>query len=376
MRYVDQVASALDSHPGTPHSWLVGEPCFGPPVELTEALVRAARSPSYRYPPHEGLPELRRVLARHHSTEGAEVAPGQVAITSGAKGALLAVLATLLEPGDELIHPAPCYPAYPMMATRFGARPVAVPENGDGFRGWTEAVASRIGPRTRAVVLASPSNPTGSSLSSTAATGLVELCRAHGVRLICDEAYADFGFRPGREVLPAALDPDRSTVVQVRSASKSWALCSWRIGWLVADAALVTRVARAHASLVNPASGPAQAALCALPEVPADYTMSTRAAVRHRMSGLCSGLENAGLSVEKPDGGFYLWLDVAERCAAAGYDDVTDWCTDLARRFGIGLWPGHDFGGPRHVRIAATSPSDSEWRMALDALLAALTRGR
>lgn len=368
MRRVDLITSALESHAGTSTSWLVGEPCFDPPAELVEALAQAARMPNSKYPPHEGLPELRRVLAQHHSARGSSVAPAQVVVTSGAKGALLALLATILEPGDELIHPAPWYPAYPLMATRFGARPLAVPESGPDFEGWAAAVAPLIGPRTRAVVIASPSNPTGSTLSPAAAAELVELCRARGIRLICDEAYVDFRFTSGDENLPTDYDPDRTTVVQVRSASKSWALCGWRVGWLVADAPLVARVARTHASLVNPASRPAQTALCSLPEIPPEYVESARAAVHARMRALCDSLENAGFAFDAPNGGFYLWLDVADLCAAAGFDDVTDWCIDLAHHLGIGLWPGHDFGGTRHVRLAVTSPSDSDWPAALKTL--------
>ena len=145
MRNVDQVKAALDGHSGPTHSWLVGEPCFDPPTELAEAFARAAHSRSFRYPPHDGLPELREVLAERHSEDGRAVTPNQVAVTSGAKGGLLALLATLLEPGDELIHPSSCYPAYPIMASRFGSRPVVVPEDGGGFAGWVEAAASQIG---------------------------------------------------------------------------------------------------------------------------------------------------------------------------------------------------------------------------------------
>jgi len=373
MRNVDQVVAALDGRTRTVHSWLVGEPCVGPPPELAEAFVRAARSPTFRYPPHDGLSETRAVLAAHHSKGGHVVAPNQVAVTSGAKGGLLALLATLLEPGDELIHPRPCYPPYPNMTSRFGARPVAVPEEGGGFAGWAEAVASQIGPRTRAVVLASPSNPTGTTISSSAASELVDLCRDRGLRLICDEAYVDFRFAGDREVLPSDLDPDRTTVIQVRSASKSWALCGWRIGWLVADAPLITRVARTHASLINPAPGTAQAALCEVSEVPDGYLSSARASVDRRMTELCSTLRTNGFAVEKPEGGFYVWLDVAEQIEAAGVSDVVRWCVDLARRHGVGLWPGADFGGTGYVRIAVTAPSDTNWNSAVESLKQALT---
>ncbi|MEJ2581105.1 MAG: pyridoxal phosphate-dependent aminotransferase, partial [Acidobacteriota bacterium] len=223
------------------------------------------------------------------------------------------------------------------------------------------------------VVLASPSNPTGTTLGSRAAEDLVELCRDRGLRLICDEAYTDFRLALDSATLPADLDPERATVIQVRSASKSWALCGWRIGWLVTDSAMAASVTRCHASLLNPTSGPTQQALCALPDVPGTYLTAARASVAGRMSALASALGQAGISQMKPEGGFYLWLNVGREIEAAGAADGVEWCIDLARRHGIGLWPGADFGGADHVRIAVTSPPDANWQAAVEALVAALT---
>ena len=373
MRAVDDVIAALATHAGPQLSWLVGEPCFEPPAELVDAFARAAVSPSFRYAPRDGLPALREVLAQRHGAEGHALAADQIVITSGAKAGLLALLATLLAPGDELIHPQPCYPAYPAMASRLGARPVAVVECGGGFAGWSKAVAEAIGPRTRAVVIASPSNPTGTTLDTTEARALVEQCRDRGIRLICDEAYVDFRFAPDRQIVPAAFDPDRTTVVQVRSASKSWAVCGWRVGWVAADASLVARVARTHASLINPASGPAQTALCALPEVAADFLGSACSSVAHRIDELRSTLRAAGMSVSQPEGGFYLWLPVTQQMESAGMSSAAEWCVEVVRRSGVGLWPGDDFGGTHHVRIAVTAPSDPDWSTSVEALTAVLS---
>jgi aspartate/methionine/tyrosine aminotransferase len=372
VRAVDAVLAALAAHGGAGSSWLVGEPCVEPPAVLREALARAAREGSYRYPPSAGLPRLREVLAERHREGGARVAPEQVVVTAGAKGGLLALLAALLEPGDELIHPRPCYPAYPAMARRLGAQPVAVPETGRGFAAWAGAAADRIGPRTRAVVVASPSNPSGATLAADEARELVALCREQGVRLICDEAYGEFRFASGTEALAADFDPGRGTVVQLRSASKSWALCGWRLGWVVADADLAARVAARHAALLNPASGPAQAALAALPEVPADYLDTARSAVRRRLDAVYGALSERGHSLERPAGGFYLWLGLDRRRPGADGDGTTRFCVDAARTAGVGLWPGEDFGGPGHVRVAVTSPAAADWESALAALVAVL----
>jgi len=372
MRAVDEVLAALADRPEPPVSWIVGEPCFEPPSELVDAFVRAAKSPSFRYPPHDGLPTLREALAARFAVEGQSVAPNQVTITSGAKSGLFSLFATLLGPGDELIHPQPCYPAYPAMATRLGARPVAVAERDGNFSGWPEAVARHINPRTRAVVLASPSNPTGATLDAAQAYALVELCRNRGIRLICDEAYVDFRFTADLQALPSDLDPDLSTLVRVRSASKSWAVCGWRLGWITADASLAARVAHTHSSLLNPASGPTQAALCALPNVSPGYRDAARSMVADRMDELCSAFADAGFPVTKPEGGFYLWLDLDD-LDPTGPIDAVGWSVEVARRSGVGVWPGEDFGASGHVRIAVTAPSDSEWQSAVDALVKAIT---
>lgn len=370
MRALDRVLAALVEHGATTSSWLVGEPCVPPPDVMQEALARAARSKTFGYPPPAGLLQLREILAEQLSAAGPATNPDQVVVTNGAKGGLLAVLAALLEPGDELIHPLPCYPAYPAMAALLGASPVAVAEGDGTFDGWPQAVADSIGPRTRAVVLSSPSNPTGATLTEGQARAMVELCRDRNIRLICDEAYTAFQDNPDTTCLPVDFDPERRTVVQVRSASKSWALCGWRMGWVVADSELAAQVAARHAALLNPASGPAQEGLTALPQVPNDYLEHARAVVSQRLDALHTAIETTGLTTRRPAGGFYLWLDVSKKI---GGDETTDFCVDLARRRGVGLWPGEDFGGAGHVRLAVTAPPPADWDTAVCALIAALT---
>jgi aspartate/methionine/tyrosine aminotransferase len=365
MRAVDRVLAALATSPRSQQSWLVGEPCFAPPAALADAFAAAAASTSFGYPPHAGLATLREVLAARHREGGRPATHDQVVVTNGAKGGLLALFAALLEPGDEIIHPRPCYPAYPTMAIRLGARPVAVAEGDGSFAGWPGAVAKCIGPRTRAVVLASPSNPTGATLNQNQIHALVELCRDRGLRLVCDEAYVDFRFASGPDLVPADLDPDRSTVVQVRSASKSWAVCGWRVGWVVADPDLTDKVARTHAALLNPASGPAQEALTAVAGVSADHIVRARAVVGERLDQLVTALNDTGLAARRPEGGFYLWLDVAERIRHDRAETAAAWCVDLAHQFGIGLWPGEDFGGTDHIRLAVTAPPPESWAAAV-----------
>jgi aspartate/methionine/tyrosine aminotransferase len=369
MTAVREVVRALASWQGPTSEWIVGEPCFDPPEALQRALARAAMSTAFPYSPPTGLPELRELLASRHLEGGEPLQKDQIAVTNGAKGGLLALLASVLEPGDELIHPSPSYPAYPAIARRLGAHPIAVPEQNGSFEGWAEAVEQQITHRTRAVVLASPSNPTGATLASTQSRELVALCRDRRVRLICDEAYVDFRFAADSDRLPAEFDPARKTVIQIRSASKSWAVCGWRMGWVAADPEMVERVAATHAALVNPAPGPTQKALLSLDAVPSDHLTKARVMIAERIGELCARLEKRRLTVRRPSGGFYLWLDLSRR---AGEDSVTEFCVDLATNSGIGLWPGEDFGAADHARIAVTSPTEDEWGVAVEALVGSL----
>ncbi len=179
-----RVAEALAAWGGSPVvDLLIGEPCFDTPEPLRDALARAARCSASAYGPMQGLTELREVLARRARSEGLEVGADGIVITHGAKGGLLAVLATLLAPGDEVIVPVPGYPGTRVITTRLGATPVEVPEIETGLEGWADAVVRRMGDRTRAVVVASPSNPSGAVLPTD---DLVRLAHVRsGVRGSC-----------------------------------------------------------------------------------------------------------------------------------------------------------------------------------------------
>lgn len=355
-RALDSIAAGLRRFPGEKIDLLVGEPCFEPPVEIQAAFQGTAGDPASGYGPPAGLTDLRKVLAGWR--DGANGDHEGVLITHGAKAGLLALLAGLVEPGDEVIHPLPCYPAYPAMIRRLGGVPVGVAESGDGFSGWSDGVLAAAGPRTRAVVLSSPSNPSGAVIDGDDLSALVHLCRERGLRLILDEAYA--AFRYDRDPFdPGVVDPDCRTLVRVHSASKSLALCGWRIGWIIADADLAGKIAGVQGALINPPATPPQRAMLALPEVPESYFEANRRAVHERLRAMVEAVQRAGCAAAMPAGGFYLWVDIRDRLGPEAPDSAA-WCERLAEEHGVALWPGEDYGAPGRIRFAL--PRGDGWR--------------
>jgi len=354
-RALDGVIAALGRYPGDAVNLLVGEPCFDPPAEIQDMFGRTGGDPASGYGPPGGEPELRAILADREGD--GTLGPENVVVTHGAKGGLLALFAALIEPGDEVIHPLPCYPAYPAMIRRLGGVPVGIVEHGDAFEGWAREMFAAIGPRTRAVVLSSPSNPTGTTLGNRELARLVHSCRKRGLRLILDEAYAAFRFAGGTGEL-SSVDP-RDTLVRVGSASKSLALCGWRMGWVIADSEFVTLVTGAQAALLNPPATPPQRAMLALPEVPDSYFYGIRRSVYGRLEVLVGAMQRVGFDAEMPAGGFYLWVDVRDRLDPVN-PDTAGWCERLAEELGVGFWPGEDFGVLGWIRLAL--PQGDRWR--------------
>ncbi len=375
MTAVDRVVEALARSSRPRRAWLVGEPFFAPPERLRAAFARAAGAARVPYGPVGGLPELRAALAELHRRQGQPVEASQVVVTHGAKAALLALFGALLAPGDEVVCPLPCYPAYPRAAEAVGARVVRALAAGGGARWDLDGALAALSPRSRLMVLSSPCNPTGAVLKDGEAQRLVEACREHGVRLVCDEAYEAFRRPPGSRP-PVAWDPGRETVVQVRSLSKTYALCGWRIGWVAASSEVARAVEGWQGALLNPPNTPAQQAAIAVTAVDEPELAAARDLVRARLAQVRAAFEGAGLTVEPPEGGFYLWCDVRP---LLGDLSSLGWCERAAERWGLGLWPGEDFGAPGWVRVSAVAPPEGEWDQWCDhlrtCLLEAVARG-
>jgi aspartate/methionine/tyrosine aminotransferase len=331
----------------------IGEPDFTAPEPVRRAAIAAIESGRTQYTPAVGLPALRRAIAQHYRERfGAHVDPGRIVITAGASGALLLALAALVERDAEVLMADPSYPCNRNFVTAFEGRAQLVacgPQS--RFQLTADHVAAHWTTATRGVLIASPSNPTGTSIAPAALDALLAEVRARGGFVIVDEIYQGltYGHAP-TTVLTSASAADH--VVVINSFSKYFSMTGWRLGWLAVPEPLVPTIEKLAQNLFICASAVAQQAglACFTPESMAVYEERHREFQRRR-DYLVPALQALGLEVPVvPDGAFYVYADVSRFT-----DDSTAFAFDVLHEADICLVPGRDFGvaqTQKYVRLS------------------------
>ena len=337
-----------------------GFPDDPPAPEVLTALARAAAG-GHQYAPRAGLPALREAIAAHAGRRlGRTIdAEAEVHVTVGATEALYAALQALVDPGDEVVVVEPCYDAYPHMIRLAGGVPVGVQLDVGGDGRWRldpERLARALGPRTRAVLLNDPHNPTGFVLDAGTAEVVVAAVRRTDAWLIVDEVYEHLAFVPTTPI--GRLAPER--VLGIGSAGKTFGVTGWKVGWVVGPAAVVEAVASLRQWVSYAVATPLQAAVAELlAEVgrggDVDATLARqRRGLRARRDLLLAGLRAAGAHTTLPDAGYFVHADVS----AWGYDDDRALCDALPDLAGVVAIPGSAFrlrpvaGEPAWLRFA------------------------
>jgi aspartate/methionine/tyrosine aminotransferase len=329
----------------------IGESDFATPAPIVEAGIAALRAGKTHYTGALGLPALREAIAGFYATRWkAAVDPARIVVTPGASGALLLALGLLAGPGDEVLMADPGYPCNRHFAGFCDARAISVPVDADsGFH--LEAITRHATPATRAVLIASPSNPTGTGISADELARIHDWCRAQGVALIVDEIYLALTY-DGDEHSAARWDD----VFVVNSFSKYFLMTGWRLGWLAAPAWAMPALERLAQNLFLAASTPAQhAALAAFSPATLEELEARKAELRARRDFLLPALRERGFAIPvTPQGAFYLYAD----CNRFALDSQT-FASQLLDQAGVAVTPGIDFGHHRaesHVRFAYTQP--------------------
>ena len=335
----------------------IGEPDFDTPEPIRAAAAAAMADGLTHYAPNKGTDSLRAAIAEYETRRGMECTMDNILVTVGATGALNTALTGILNPGEACIIPIPAFPLYESIVTAAGASPVFLDLKKSNFQIEKAALEVVITPKTRAIVLNSPNNPTGCVLSEASLKTVAELAEKHDFYILCDNVYA---------ALSAEAVPDltlcrslRNRVILCQSFSKPWAMTGWRLGWLAAPAELIDKFTLLQAAQIASVPTFLQKAAETALEVP---VTDMAAVYRKRREYMLSRLDQMGLTYPRPEGAFYVFPDISR----FGMDSET-FCIRLIEEGGLAAVPGSCFGGEGHIRLSYCY-SDEELRESLDRL--------
>lgn len=334
----------------------VGEPDFPTPPHIVEAAHQAALDGYTRYTANAGLPSLREALSdKLRRFNGLSVPPERITVSAGAVSGLMVSMAALVEAGDEVLLPDPGWPNCEMMVRTIGATPVRYHlDPARGFLPDPDAIAAQIGPRTKVILINSPSNPTGAVFPADTVKQLVRLAEKHDLWMISDEVYEQIVFE-GEHVSPARFDRD-GRVLSVYSFSKAYAMTGWRVGYVVTPPGVTEVVNKLQEPIISCASAVSQKAAEAALTGPQDCVGAMRLAYKRRRDLVVSLLREYDMFTYAPHGAFYAMVDISR---------VTDDTYDFARRLlltqKVAVAPGETFGpsGRGFVRVALCAADET-----------------
>ncbi|MGM0694853.1 MAG: pyridoxal phosphate-dependent aminotransferase [Pseudomonadota bacterium] len=330
----------------------VGDPDFATPAPIVESAVASLRGGATHYPDVQGKLALRQAIADGYRGRGLEAGPENVIVMAGAQCGLYAAAQCLLDPGDEVLVPEPGYVTYEAVLRATGAAMVQVPLNGEAdFRLEPAALAAAITPRTRAILLNSPHNPTGQLIDAETWAAIAELCQRHDLWLIADEVYAELIFE-GEHLCPATLPGMAERSVVVSSLSKSHAMTGWRLGWVVGPEALIQHLTHLALCMLYGCPDFIQDAASAALTTPPDALREMREVYRARRDAVCAALaESQAVAVVRPPAGMFLMVDI--RATGLSSQAFADRLLDEE---GISVLSGEAFGpsAAGFVRLSLT----------------------
>ena len=341
-----------------------GEPDFDTPGHIKEAAVAAIAAGATKYTPVGGTLELRRAISTKLARDnGLEYTPDEIIASCGGKHSLATAFMALFQEGDEVLVPAPFWVSYADMLVLAGATPVIVPtEEGDGYRTTPAALEAAMTPRTRAVIVNSPSNPTGAGYDADALRAIGELILRRGLIAISDDVYERLTYAGFVQSHLVALVPElRPHALVINSVSKSYAMTGWRLGYTAAPKPVVAAMAKLQGqSTSNPCSITQAAAIAALagPQECVDVMVGEfakrRAYVLERLAAI------PGVTCAPPQGAFYVFPSIGaflgRRVGTYALASASDLASYLIAESGLAVVAGEDFGAPKNIRISyATS---------------------
>jgi aspartate aminotransferase len=337
-----------------------GEPDFPTPEHVKAAGKAAIDANFTRYTAVAGIPELREAICgRYKRQYGVEITAAEVLVTAGGKQALFNAALALFDPGDEVITHAPYWPTIPEQVKLVGAVPVIIQTRSEeGFAVHPEAVIAAVTPRTKAIIINSPCNPTGALVDDATLAPIVEAAAKQGIWMIVDLCYEQLIYEPVPHNLPKVLfDRHRDRTVIAGSASKSYAMTGWRCGWTIAPKDLTSAFNTIQGQTTSNIASMTQKAALAAVSGPQDGVVAMLNEYRTRRDAIHGWLTaHPAIKCVKPKGAFYLFPDVSGLLSPDGLRTSADFAEALLEKEHVAVTAGEGFDAPGYLRISyATS---------------------
>ena len=320
----------------------IGEPDAATPETIKAAAAAALDADRTHYAPNQGNADLRAAIAASETARGNAVTDDQVLITLGATQALFTALLGILNPGEEVIVPTPAFPLYESIITVAGAKMVPMDLTKTGFQITEELLAAHITPNTKAIILNSPNNPTGTVLNEASLAAVKKAVLGKPIFLICDNVYQQLSYGPCPDLTLDAGLKDQTILCQ--SFSKPWAMTGWRVGYLTCPSYVMERLLLLSAAEI--ASVPTFLQDAALTALDTDVS-AMRRTYRQRRDYVCSRLDAMGVQYPAPEGAFYVFPDISRYGMTS-----EEFCTRMIREAGLAAVPGSCFGADGYIRLS------------------------
>jgi len=322
-----------------------GFPDWNPPAEVVAAAKAALDGPFNQYAITWGAPALREAIAeKMRWFNGVDVDPAtEITVTCGATEAMMAVMLAIVDPGDEVVVLEPFYENYGPDAILSGASVRFVPLRPElGFRFDPQELVAAFTPKTKAIIVNTPSNPAGTVLTRDELALIGELCREHGAFLVTDEIYEHILYDGREHVSPVSLPDLREHTIMISGASKTYSMTGWRVAWVVAPPVVTTAVRRTHDFLTVGAPHPLQMGVATALKLPRAYYTKLAAEYDEKRHFLVGTLQKAGFQCAAPQGAYYVMADFSELRPRAGMDD-REFALWLVKDIGLAGVPGASF---------------------------------
>ena len=331
-----------------------GEPDFPTPDVVKRAAIGAIERNFTRYTQSDGIPELREAVAEKFTREnGIPTEPSEVLISVGGKHSIFNALMAIIDPGDEVLIPSPYWVSYPEMVRLVGGTPVAIPTTVDSrYKASAEQIRSAITPRTRALILNSPSNPTGVMYSREELVEIAHVVAEAGIYVISDELYEKILYDGNEHFSIGSLPELREQVITINGVSKAYSMTGWRIGYMRASGDIISAAGRVQSQVTSNATSISQvAALSALTEAAAEVEQMVLAFARRRdlISDLLAAVP--GVRFPRPDGAFYIFADISPYLTPE-LPGSAELATYLLREHNVATVPGSAFGDDKAIRLS------------------------